>query len=412
MYYIAGVLLLFSMAMVLIHMVIAYRVLKSLSHCPQPPYPDEKCPKAMVVMCLRGSDPFLEATLRSIFAQDYPHYVVKLIVDSVHDTAWGIVHRIKEELHASHVTIQPHLKRRAGCSLKCGSQIEALETIDPSIEMLAFLDADTVPHATWLRELAAALNQPGVGAATGGRWYAPEAATPGAVMRYLWNVAAQALMTELHIAWGGTLAFRREVFDQLKLADRWSKAICEDTMTQDALREMNLKVQFVPTLMMVNREDISVNSFRRWVTRQLLNMRLYHSNWWFVLLHGLSVFVVVEGSLIFSLVAALRGYGNEALLAIGAAVLFQSTLCLLLFLLERAVLNLSRPRRRLWGAWWVWALIPVWMLFVQTMNLWCVLRAQFTRRIEWRGVTYEVLSPFHIRIVEETEVIVSATQSI
>lgn len=167
MYYIAGGLLLLSMAMVLIHMVIAYRVLKSLSHCPQPPYPDEKCPKAMVVMCLRGSDPFLEATLRSIFAQDYPHYVVKLIVDSVHDTAWGIVHRIKEELHASHVTIQPHLKRRAGCSLKCGSQIEALETIDPSIEILAFLDADTVPHATWLRELAAALNQPGVGAATG-----------------------------------------------------------------------------------------------------------------------------------------------------------------------------------------------------------------------------------------------------
>lgn len=412
MLYISIGLLILSIILILLHVAIAARVIISLRAKAVRPLADGECPKVMVVMCLRGSDPFLEATVRSIFTQNYPNYIVKLIVDSVTDPAWDLVHRIRRELRVEHVDIQAHLNRREGCSLKCGSQLEALEDIDPSIEVLAFLDADTVPHATWLRELSAALSLPGVGAATGGRWYAPEVASPGSVMRYIWNVAAQSLMTELRIAWGGTLAFKRDVFEELHLADRWSKAICEDTMTMDALRELDLRVQFVPSLMMVNREDIGVKSFRRWVTRQLLNTRLYHSNWWFVLSHGIGVFLAVEGSLILALVASLSGQRDAALLAGVAAGSLQLSLCVLLCLLERQVMRLSQNARPVWGSWWTWLLMPVWMLFVQTLNLWCVLRAQFAKKIEWRGVTYEVLSPFQIRIVEESEVIVSATQSL
>ena len=38
--------------------------------------------------------------------------------------------------------------------------------------------------------------------------------------------------------------------------------------------------------MMVNREDCGLDACRRWISRQLLTMRLYHPLWPLVLLHG------------------------------------------------------------------------------------------------------------------------------
>ena len=75
--------------------------------------------------------------------------------------------------------------------------------------MVALLDADTIPHRTWLRELVAPLADPRVGAATGNRWYMPAEAGWAGLVRYLWNAAAVVQMYCYGIAWGGTLALKR-----------------------------------------------------------------------------------------------------------------------------------------------------------------------------------------------------------
>ena len=76
---------------------------------------------------------------------------------------------------------------------------------------LPLADADTIAHPTWLRELAGALADPTVGAATGNRWYMPDEISAAAMVRYLWNAAAIVQMYCYRIAWGGTLAVKTSV---------------------------------------------------------------------------------------------------------------------------------------------------------------------------------------------------------
>ena len=96
--------------------------------------------------------------------------------------------------------------------------------------------ADTIPHRTWLRELAAALADEQVGAATGNRWYMPQQPTWGSLVRLFWNAAAIVQMWFYGIAWGGTLAVKTKVFRESDLLERWGNAFCEDTMTFAALK--------------------------------------------------------------------------------------------------------------------------------------------------------------------------------
>ena len=48
---------------------------------------DEEAPPGLVLLCLRGGDPFLAQSLRSLFAQDYPDYRVRIVLDSASDSA-------------------------------------------------------------------------------------------------------------------------------------------------------------------------------------------------------------------------------------------------------------------------------------------------------------------------------------
>ncbi len=58
----------------------------------RPALADSECPRAAVVLCVRGLDPFLPACLKGLFHQDYPDYDVWIVVDSIHDAAgpWSI----------------------------------------------------------------------------------------------------------------------------------------------------------------------------------------------------------------------------------------------------------------------------------------------------------------------------------
>jgi cellulose synthase/poly-beta-1,6-N-acetylglucosamine synthase-like glycosyltransferase len=126
-------------------------------------------PKTAVVLCLRGCDPFLPACLEAILKQDYPCYDLRIVVDSREDPAWKIVEQVVARCSTTKVQVRPLTARRDTCSLKCSSLLQALSELDDSYEAVALLDADTVPHRTWLAELVAPLADERVGAATGNR---------------------------------------------------------------------------------------------------------------------------------------------------------------------------------------------------------------------------------------------------
>ncbi|MBD0266232.1 MAG: glycosyltransferase family 2 protein, partial [Tolypothrix sp. Co-bin9] len=239
--------------------------------------PDDQLPKTAVILCLRGVDPFLSNCLRSLLNQNYPQYDLKLIVDSYDDAAWKIATDISEQA-ATNVQISPLRMLRHNCSLKCSSLVQAISELDDSYKVVALIDADTVPHPNWLRELVTPLTHPKVGATTGNRWYLPTGKYWGSMVRYQGNISTVVQMFLFRIPWGGNLALKTEIFRETALLDKWGQALNEDKLLCKVLKKQGMQVKFVPSLIL-NREECDLPSLLSSLERQLLSSRLYHPLW-------------------------------------------------------------------------------------------------------------------------------------
>lgn len=370
---------------------------------------DEQCPRAVIVLCLRGSDPFLSRCLAAVLAQDYPRFSVRVVVDHEADPAWRIVQEKVAELRARgapagfSLVVEPLATRRDSCSLKCSSLVQAVAGLDESCGFIAQLDADTIPHPSWLRELATALADERVGAATGNRWYMPDDARFGSLVRFTWNAAAVVQMYWFRIAWGGTLAVKTRVIREAGLLERWSRALSEDTMLFTRLRRHGWKVAFVPSLMMVNRESCGLGDFLTWAGRQLLIARLYHPGWPAILVLGFGTTAALAGAVLLGAIAAARGdVGSLARIAAAVAAYQLGTIGLFA-LVEMAVrrivsargesvrwLSLSKMLRQFVSVAMTQALYPA-----------ALFSALFVRRVAWRRAVYQVDGPWKIRLLRE-----------
>jgi hypothetical protein len=312
------------------------------------------------------------------------------------------VERTVSELGAQNVRVTPLGERRETCSLKCSSVVQAIGGLDESFEVVALVDADTVPHRTWLRDLVAPLADPGVGATTGNRWYMPRDASWGSLIRYCWNAAAVVQMYWYRIAWGGTLAVKTDVVRRSELLERWTHAFCEDTMLKRQLANLGLKVVFVPSLMMVNRESCDVVGFFGWVRRQLLAARLYHPQWPAVVAHGLFTFLVPGFAFGLAACAVLLGKWGVAAWAGGGFVVYEMALLALLGPMEAAVRHIVGARGETTG--WLSLLTAVKTLvalpLTQVVYAAALMSVLGLRTVDWRGISYRIYSPWRIRLIE------------
>ena len=385
---------------VLIQFYLVAGFINCLKRWRQPLLENESCPKAIVVLCLRGGDPFLYRCIDGLLSQDYPDYEVRFMVDHANDPSMPILKKSLSGSPFERFQIEVLSSPLTTCSLKCSSLVQAIEGFPNSIQMIALLDADTIPHSTWLRELATGLVPKHVGAVTGNRWYKPTHCSRGSMIRYVWNAAATVQMYWYGIAWGGTLAIKMDSIHRSGMLDRWRHAYGEDTMVRTQLLTIGQKVAFVPSLMMINREDCSVSSFNSWVKRQLLSARLYHPFWLLVVGHGISSSLVLLWGIAscFTLLfqADLMGAG----LVFAALCAYHVCLTSMLPWMEQAVFAVAKGRGEdvtwpnksnfavlLWIGW-----------LTQWTYTWALLCSLFLKRFVWRGIEYEVAGPFEIKM--------------
>lgn len=361
---------------------------------------DAQAPRAAVILCLRGGDPFLTDCLHSLLGQDYPDFDVRVIVDHPDDPAHRIaLHEIQRH-KASNVSLEFLKERRDSCSLKCSSLLQVVGSLDDSYQFVAQLDADVVAHPTWLRELATALADEKVGAATGNRWYMPANPSVGALVRYTWNAAAAVQMYWYRVAWGGTLAVKTRVFRETDVLEKWSKAFCEDTMLYSVLKKMGLRIAFVPSLMMINREDCRLGDFFRWVRRQLLTTRLYHPAWPAVVGHGILSTLAPLAALVVAVVALFTGHQAAAMWAVIALAVYELSVAALLVPMELAVQRIAETRGE--DSNWLTladklkclAIMPVTQLVYPV----ALAAAAVARSTVWRGIAYQIKGPQQIEM--------------
>jgi cellulose synthase/poly-beta-1,6-N-acetylglucosamine synthase-like glycosyltransferase len=352
-------------------------------------------PRAAVLLAVRGADPFLSDCLQGLLNQDYPAYDVCIIVDSREDASWETIDKFRSTRDAVQVRVHVLKDPPPTCSLKLSALLQAIGELDPECEIVALIDADVIPHSRWLRDLMEPLSEPGVGATSGIRWYAPRSSGWGTLVRYLWNAGATAHMVALEIPWGGSLAMRTEVLRRSGLLEQWAKSLFEDVACFEAMRRLGLTVRFVAAATMVNRETISLKDCFRFVCRQLLDARLYHPRWPVVLGVGLLSTMTLAVALALIVAALMQENVDVAVGLGGGLTAYFLAMTLMLHWIERRLARAARTAARPWGLWTLLAL-PL----AQAVHCAGLVSACVLRRIPWRGITYEIDGPWSVRLIE------------
>lgn len=366
--------------------------------------PEKKSwPRVAILIPVRGADPRLRSGLRALRCQDYPHYELHVVVDSREDPAWPVVQEVAREESSVPVFVEELTQRFSTCGLKCSALIQAAEQLDDSIEIVAVADSDMQAHPLWLKYLVAPFDDPQVGCTYGNRWFVPRRQAWGSLVRAIWNAAALVYMFRLGIPWGGTMAIRRRALHEAGILDRWKHSMADDVSVTSALQERHLRSIFVPELMMANREDCRLSFALDFMIRQLAWVRLYHGGWQKIRRHA-----VITGSLYASLVLiGLTGIVTQQwgllVFAAGASLARVGSLMLHSRRLNKGIHLLFRKQSVFLSAAERVGFFrkAVAALFTELLHLYAVCRATTRRTFCWRGVTYRVDSPRHVRLMED-----------
>lgn len=359
------------------------------SHGDQPP--------ATIILPCCGLESRLAETVASLGAQNYPNYDVIFTFESADDPAYAAVGRMAAEWRGAtwrRVVAGPTERR----SQKVHNLLAAVRELRPECEVIAFVDSDAVPHADWLARLVDPLADPAVGAATGFRWYSAGGGF-GEGVRSAWNAASVSFMhdSRYNFCWGGSTAIRRETFERCGVTRRWDGALSDDYQLTRALRDAGLEVRFVPQCLIPCEEPIGLTSFWRFARRQLVITRICAPHLWRAGLR-LACLLVGGTTALFVLMIAAWTAGHARLAGVSMA------LWLLLLGLSRtksalrqagisAVLGPPAWTRRDWR-------FDVWGTEVLgVLHLFLLLSSVRARRIAWRHLTYEMISPDETRVI-------------
>jgi cellulose synthase/poly-beta-1,6-N-acetylglucosamine synthase-like glycosyltransferase len=237
---------------------------------------------------LKETDPYLRDGLRRLMTQNNPDYEVRIVVDSRSDPAWPLVEDAVRETGSSHVSIIEYREAPEHGIVNCTNSkvVQALRGLDESFEAVAMADGDVVANENWLRDLISPLARDAkIGVTTGNRWFIPPRMAARSLVRHLWNVATTSIMYHLKMPWGGCYGIRMSAVRDANLVEKWAKVAALDMHTTGEMKALGLKVHFVPSLMMVNREESPMPAAVNWIRRQLTWARLYNPGWWLVVGH-------------------------------------------------------------------------------------------------------------------------------
>ncbi|MFN6963571.1 MAG: glycosyltransferase [Pyrinomonadaceae bacterium] len=361
----------------------------------------EYAPFATVIVPCRGLDDGLADNLAMLLEQEYPSFEVIFVVDDKNDAAVPIIRDVLDKCARvpTRLVVAP---RANGMSQKVENLREAVLHADARSQVFAFADSDARPQRDWLRRLVAPLADESVGAATGYRWFISKRPTFGSEMRSVWNASiASALGPNLrsNFCWGGSMAIRRDVFEKVGMRERWRGTLSDDFAVTRAMKDADLAIRFVPQALTATVEDCTFAETLEFTTRQMKITRVYAPQLWGLSFFGsgLFTFVMIAALAIVLLsrrndaavIVSLATLGAVSVLSIGKSWLRLAAVKLVLggrCERELRVQNLTQNT--------LWLLSPP--LFL--LNAFAAL---VSRRMTWRGITYELKSPTETVIISD-----------
>lgn len=369
--------------------------------------------EAIVLLCVRGHDPFLADTIRALSRQDYPNYRIIVVVDHHQDPGWKVVVDAKIELglHDAQLELQELAIRHDHCGLKCSSLIQALESLSSgdASRVIVTIDSDAVPGKDWLANLVSPLSDPAVGASTSNQWFEPRAWSLGSSVRAVWHAGAIVPTAMLSNPWAGSFAMRQSDLTKSGLVDAWRTSIIDDGPVREGLQQLGKRIEFVPQNIVINREACRLDYCFRYVARMLTWSRLFESTFWITGIHALvtttlqvlivlwCMFEIVSIGNAASIQAALNGLALP--LAAVAVVLFGQVLGY--YLVRQAILRVTKApnvtvpaqaqlQDSLVSGLIQFAAVCVGVPLANLAYAVGCLQAMRAKRIVWRNIAYEI----------------------
>ena len=370
----------------LIQIVILWKYLQTFRGATVPPAADSDFPPALVVLCLRGADPFLSDCVRRLLDSSYPKLTIRIVVDSPEDPSLPVVRSILESRRDSCAELMILKNRLPHCSGKVSGLLQATESLPAECQIVAWIDGDSLLHRTALQELADGLRDPAVGAVSGNRWYLPPEASLSGLTRMLWNGFAVPTMNVVGVLWGGCMAARADDFRNPQLRRRLALSFIEDSTVASYVRESGRRTKLVASAMLLNRESISLKHYYQFATRQLFTVRIDNSRWPWILFHMLPLNLSLLLTLVPMSMPWLPYWGGVTaayfvlLLAMVAAIpVGHQNVKRILNARGENVPAISMAQ---------WALLPIALLLPNQLNLASTINTFFVRELTWRGITY------------------------
>jgi len=360
-------------------------------------------PKLAVILPCKGLDPGFHDNMRKLLTQDYhkdgkAHFEVFFAVATDSDPAYPALKAVADEFPAvpSNVIVAGIDSSRAQ---KLNNQLAALKQLAPDIEAIAFVDSDVIARADFLSHLVGRLDEPDTGATTGYRFYVPHKGDSASMMRSIWNrmSAWEMASPRFCFCWGGAMAIRRDIFEKANVLQHWDKAADDDLSLTTAVKDLGLRVRFVPQCLVASHGDGDWTEVIEWTNRQLILTKVYYralwlrgiaraaimATWLVCIFWTLALLLMTHDPIYFySLLSGLSVLPIEVYFLLKGQTLWQEVLCDWHEELERS-------------RWKFVLAVPLAHLVLPFMTLYSLC----TNRIQWRGVTYELRSPSEIVVI-------------
>ena len=353
-------------------------------------------PRVAVLCPCKGIEPGLERNLASLTEFERQNYEIFFVLASERDPARSIIERVRKSSRVkTNIVI-------AGNPVNCGEKVNnlraAVEQLPEEFEVLVFTDSDGRPGKHWLYYLVAPLADSRVGATSTMRWLIPNSGDLPTRLLAAWNAPVVTMLAEKarNFCWGGGTAIRRATFEQSGVLEEWKNSASDDYSLTRALERTGRSIVFIPESLTISYVQTDLAGLLEFTNRQILMTRVYANQMWraAALTHLVYCLTLLLG---FYLILTTLFAGRPAL-----HLVILTALPLLLSAIRGGLRltgvteALPTVRTQIMGLASVYVLLPLFMPFLYLTNF---VHSLLTRKIRWRGLVYELISPQQTRIL-------------
>jgi len=353
-------------------------------------------PRVAVLCPCKGIEPGLERNLVSLTEFERQNYEIFFILATASDPARSIIDRVSANSKVkTHVVIAGPPN---GCGEKVNNLRVAVEQLPEEFDVLVFTDSDCRPGRTWLHHLVAPLSDIRIGATTTMRWMIPNRSDLATALLAAWNAPVATMLSEKgrNFCWGGGTAIRRVIFEQSGVLEEWKNSVSDDYSLTRVLERNNRPIVFVPECLTLSYVETDFKGLLESTNRQILITRIYAQRIWrpAAVTHLLYCVTLVTGViLILGDLLAQRPAFHLATLTLLPLLLSTIRASLRLIGVMEAI---PAGRPLLVGQAWIYVLLTAFIPFLYVANF---VSSLLTRKIVWRGMIYELISPEQTRIL-------------